>query len=249
MLKDYIITVEMGPGDVLFIPDGWWHEVSSEKCSMALNFWFHSPLFHFLSAPHMLPHILRSTFFKMVSNEVAADSGLRGSSAKRQTVSSLHINANDHQHLKAYSPPFAADFTDETFYNFVNELLHLHDRQSLLRSAGSAGNSSKESESTNSHTALMERIRDAEEVFVSTPFHAMKRLWPVFARRHSDKWVALLLSLSPPATYRLTAFWDSLSGGAADHDDNDDPARGDAHRCSNLTSQLILTQAKVNSTF
>jgi hypothetical protein len=32
--------VVMHAGDALFIPEGWWHQVKSDQCSMALNFWF-----------------------------------------------------------------------------------------------------------------------------------------------------------------------------------------------------------------
>lgn len=38
----YVVTIYKG--DALFIPEGWWHQVSSEKCSMAMNYWFPSPL-------------------------------------------------------------------------------------------------------------------------------------------------------------------------------------------------------------
>lgn len=31
-------------GDVLFIPEGWWHYVTSSKCTFALNYWFDSPV-------------------------------------------------------------------------------------------------------------------------------------------------------------------------------------------------------------
>jgi hypothetical protein len=32
--------VTLHAGDALYIPEGWWHQVLSEPCSMALNFWF-----------------------------------------------------------------------------------------------------------------------------------------------------------------------------------------------------------------
>jgi hypothetical protein len=42
----YRVRVE--PGDALFIPEGWWHQVSSGHCTYALNFWFRSPLYRML---------------------------------------------------------------------------------------------------------------------------------------------------------------------------------------------------------
>jgi hypothetical protein len=42
LLSSETLTFTLLPGDALFIPEGWWHEVSSDKCSMAFNFWFPS---------------------------------------------------------------------------------------------------------------------------------------------------------------------------------------------------------------
>jgi len=30
----------LGPGDVLFIPEGWWHFVSSPQTAISVSFWF-----------------------------------------------------------------------------------------------------------------------------------------------------------------------------------------------------------------
>jgi hypothetical protein len=34
------VSVELGPGDCLFVPENWWHSVTSAPCTVALNFWF-----------------------------------------------------------------------------------------------------------------------------------------------------------------------------------------------------------------
>ena len=31
---------EVCAGDALYIPAGWWHEVLTPRCTLALNFWF-----------------------------------------------------------------------------------------------------------------------------------------------------------------------------------------------------------------
>jgi hypothetical protein len=36
----FLYRAVMDAGDALFIPEGWWHQVESEQCSMAVNFWF-----------------------------------------------------------------------------------------------------------------------------------------------------------------------------------------------------------------
>mmetsp|Transcript_39812 Transcript_39812/g.94556 ORF Transcript_39812/g.94556 Transcript_39812/m.94556 type:complete len:396 (-) Transcript_39812:178-1365(-) len=36
------LSAELEPGDALFIPEGWWHQVSSAKATIAVNFWWQS---------------------------------------------------------------------------------------------------------------------------------------------------------------------------------------------------------------
>jgi len=43
-LHQVTTTITVSAGDVLFIPEGWWHHVTSSKCTVAVNYWFHSPL-------------------------------------------------------------------------------------------------------------------------------------------------------------------------------------------------------------
>ncbi|CAG9467101.1 unnamed protein product [Pedinophyceae sp. YPF-701] len=37
------MVADVGPGDLLLIPDGWWHLVSSQGGTIAVNFWWDSP--------------------------------------------------------------------------------------------------------------------------------------------------------------------------------------------------------------
>ena len=62
-LNEYAYTITLNAGDVLFIPQGWWHQVHSSPCSMALNFWFDITIPKLapscVSTVHMLPFKLR----------------------------------------------------------------------------------------------------------------------------------------------------------------------------------------------
>ena len=51
---------ELGPGEALLIPEGWWHEVESpEEVTLGLNFWWDGPLAALLpTAPPALPPAL-----------------------------------------------------------------------------------------------------------------------------------------------------------------------------------------------
>lgn len=47
--KDFkVMEVEIRSGDVLFIPEGYWHAVESIPYSIAINYWFKSPLHQFI---------------------------------------------------------------------------------------------------------------------------------------------------------------------------------------------------------
>ena len=48
-----MFEVVLKAGDILFIPEGCWHFVSSSQCTMAINFWFTSPLKKLLQLSHM----------------------------------------------------------------------------------------------------------------------------------------------------------------------------------------------------
>lgn len=44
-LKDITLySVTMKPGDMLFIPKGWWHDIRSQTASISINHWFGLPL-------------------------------------------------------------------------------------------------------------------------------------------------------------------------------------------------------------
>ena len=45
-------------GDALFIPEGWWHQVDSQDCTIAVNFWWPSAFSQGLQ-PHMHAYYLR----------------------------------------------------------------------------------------------------------------------------------------------------------------------------------------------
>lgn len=55
------LKVLVNAGSAIFIPEGWWHHVSSLPCTFAVNFWFRSPLHQLQSKlPHMTPYLLRA---------------------------------------------------------------------------------------------------------------------------------------------------------------------------------------------
>lgn len=52
-------TYDVDVGQALFIPEGWWHAITSSAGTAALNFWFSSALHKSYNAPSMKPYLLR----------------------------------------------------------------------------------------------------------------------------------------------------------------------------------------------
>lgn len=44
-------TASLEPGDMLFLPSGWWHHVRSEGLNIAFNFWWSGSAMRYLTAP------------------------------------------------------------------------------------------------------------------------------------------------------------------------------------------------------
>lgn len=85
--KAEVTEVVVNPGEVLFIPEGWWHSVVSTGATAAVNFWFNATRVH-LCNPRMVsvcyicqptvnkfvfiqaPYYLRTTLESMVKRKV-----------------------------------------------------------------------------------------------------------------------------------------------------------------------------------
>jgi hypothetical protein len=66
--------VVLDAGDCLFIPEGWWHQVSSHAGTFATNFWFGSPMHRCLMGPtgaNMAPYLLRAAVHEILSVRLA----------------------------------------------------------------------------------------------------------------------------------------------------------------------------------
>eukprot|EP00884_Botryococcus_braunii_P002449 jgi/Botrbrau1/12204/Bobra.0197s0001.2 len=66
---------KLNEGDVLFIPEGWWHQVETSGVTIAVNFWFDSPFSRVMSAssaPHMAPYYARRIAQALGQGETAA---------------------------------------------------------------------------------------------------------------------------------------------------------------------------------
>lgn len=64
-LRDVVIELVVKEGEALFIPEGWWHQVTSSSCTLAINFWFRSPLHSLLIRNIMIPYYLRAVVHRL----------------------------------------------------------------------------------------------------------------------------------------------------------------------------------------
>lgn len=112
--KGSIYNVALQEGDVIFIPEGWWHAVTSNPFTLAVNYWFYSPLHRLMqSQPYMIPYILRSASHALVDQRIMSLMQDRGHKVKK--VKSLE------------TPECIVDYstmTQERFQELVKQIVY-----------------------------------------------------------------------------------------------------------------------------
>ncbi|XP_078175410.1 2-oxoglutarate (2OG) and Fe(II)-dependent oxygenase superfamily protein isoform X4 [Carex rostrata] len=68
-MKKYSAKVILNPGDALFIPEGWFHQVDSSDLTIAVNFWWVSSIVSDM-VEHMDAYYLRRILNRLVSKEM-----------------------------------------------------------------------------------------------------------------------------------------------------------------------------------
>jgi hypothetical protein len=68
-MKEYSEKVILNPGDALFIPEGWFHQVDSSDLTIAVNFWWVSSIMSDM-VEHMDAYYLRRILNRLVSKEM-----------------------------------------------------------------------------------------------------------------------------------------------------------------------------------
>jgi hypothetical protein len=101
-------------GDILFIPEGWWHCVRSDECTIAVNYWLESPVQSVLeTAPHAIPYMLRAVTSAVVEHEL-----------KRRFEGDLRRREKLHRKRKFDAPrnTKASWNTHKSFASFMSDL-------------------------------------------------------------------------------------------------------------------------------
>ncbi|WVZ68643.1 hypothetical protein U9M48_017559 [Paspalum notatum var. saurae] len=69
-MKEYSESVILNCGDVLFIPEGWYHQVDSDDLTIAVNFWWKSRLMTQM-LEHMDAYYIRRVLSRLVDKEMS----------------------------------------------------------------------------------------------------------------------------------------------------------------------------------
>jgi hypothetical protein len=83
-----IFEIEICEGDLLFIPEGWWHQVSSVPLTVAINSWFTSGWSKLLAnSPNMISYYARA-----IVNELVNIHGKLSTHTSQNLTKEFHIN-------------------------------------------------------------------------------------------------------------------------------------------------------------
>ena len=198
------VTVTLFAGDSIFIPEGFWHYVDSAPCSMAINFWFESPIKKILKNNTALSsYLLRFAANTIVDEEVERHKHL------------LFATSND---LNSSNPSNTmSEMTDTEFEKWLIEYSRListsEDKDtdnSFTHNRGPIDNSTspppEERQGIRSGD-VSQRLKHQLQ-FVGMGVMAMRRLWPIAAETHPELWTRVLLDLMPDPILLLTSTWD-----------------------------------------
>lgn len=202
-------TYVLNPGDAIFIPEGWWHDVVSDECSLALNFWFESPLHHIINESvnsescnscvsacpgHMTSYMLRSFLQKLISNDMQSTlESHRGAAL----IACRNLGTMEYGQFESFM--FQLHSLDNSGIletpneNTVNQSGHLN---------GACSSSDKNGK-------LCER-NSMEDSLVTSSHATMIRLWPTYAEKYPILWGQILSHLRPISAQILINSWENF---------------------------------------
>lgn len=197
---DHVQISVLHAGDALFIPEGWWHDVASDECSMAINYWFNSPLHSLFNSTnnscvsstyHMAPYVLRSSLQALITQDMQRTL----ESYKRRCCSGRNcISKMNHSQFETFMSNLSARDIDLD-QNAIQGMSSEHS-EIRFRSVG--------------NEALEENAFSIEDSFVSCSHDVMAHLWPQYASKNPAIWGRVLSRLQPLSAYALTSSWESF---------------------------------------
>jgi hypothetical protein len=134
--KFKVIEVEIHSGDLLFIPEGYWHAVESIPYSIAINYWFKSPLHKFIHGAgtkldlylirYFIQSAMKTQIATVTSNQDKVEE-VDNVSKKRKSEEISSAKFNDEQEFSNFM---------ENYYDYVceNNIDQMRKHEKLLAS-------------------------------------------------------------------------------------------------------------------
>ena len=174
-------------------PKGYWHEVHSDACTVALNFWFHAPIANLLSKnAAMLPYILRTCVHGLSSTITTKTHSPQDTSCDMSIMDTWDV---------------------DTFVTFMTQL-----HETIVITLSDQDNvGHKRGRNENNLGNELHEMSLLETQFVHTSWSNMIRLWPMFAQMHPQMFGDILLSLSSHGAHCVLSTWEQEP---SNHDSN-----------------------------
>lgn len=195
------IEVTVSAGEALFIPEGWWHFVSSDSCTVALNYWLTSTLTQQNEkAPHIQPYVLRKAVHSCVQQKLIEI-------VKLNVQTMRYVPYSDDCACVEVPKRRRLDESTERTSKSISQYDGFVTRVSTLLGTIYETNNNLSIAANYTSKKLMS---SAEAAIILVSFHEMVECWPRYAREHPDEWKTILLSLSACGLVTLTTLWECL---------------------------------------
>ena len=201
-----IIHVSLRAGDSLFIPEGWWHFVGSGRCTIALNYWFKSPLYDYLRNENIVIYMLRATAHAVSEKVVVSSQQSSNEHLDTNLCSSFYKSSSK---LNSYS-----DF-ETKLCEYVSEVKSQNGSDSdpeftrtFKRERRDENHDTDYINFDRSKMVNRKKIIEAEVLRVSLV--DMNSWYPLFAAQHSLDWGHFLMNLEPENAASMFKKWESV---------------------------------------
>ncbi|XP_042517851.1 uncharacterized protein LOC122091786 isoform X2 [Macadamia integrifolia] len=175
-LMEYSQTAILHPGDALFIPDGWFHQVDSDDLTIAVNFWWQSPTMSSMSE-HMDAYYFRRVLRRLIDKEMnqMLPTSSVGKGNPERNANELHKNESTGHHMDEQCG--SKDLKGKNQKQIMLDQLEpptlqaLHELVSLVHENVNVATQSEPEESTSDNNATVDVKGEDKKLVIANSFH------------------------------------------------------------------------------
>ncbi|XP_043697785.1 uncharacterized protein LOC122648635 isoform X2 [Telopea speciosissima] len=175
-LMEYSQTAILCPGDALFIPEGWFHQVDSNDLTIAVNFWWQSTTMSSMSE-HMDAYYFRRVLRRLIDKEMnqMLHTSSVGKGNPERHANELHENKNAGHHMDEHSG--SKDLKGKNQKQIMLDQLEpptlqaLHELVSLVHENVNVASQSGPEESTSDNNATVNVKGEDKKLVTANLFH------------------------------------------------------------------------------